>query len=276
MPVFGLGTWQMGGRNERDLENNDEADISAIQRAIELGVTHIDTAEIYANGYTEELVGRAIKEVDRSKLFIVSKVYTHNLRHDDLIRAAHNSLKRLQTDYLDLYLTHRPNPTDISYTETMKALAKLYDEGLIKNIGVSNYNVAQMKEAQEASSYKIVANQVHYNLKIREVEKKGVLKYCQDNDMILIAWRPLQKDMLDKDSHVMQQLIKKYHKTPNQIALNWLISQQNVVTISKTTKPKHLKENLEATTFELEREDIEILRTEFPNQASLSDTVPLD
>src|SRR3989344_7065137 len=108
MPVFGFGTWQMGGRHERDPQNDDEADVRAIKVAIDAGITHIDTAESYSAGHAEELVAEAIKGYDRSKLFIVSKVKPEHLAPDDLLAACENSLKRLQTDYLDLYLLHHP------------------------------------------------------------------------------------------------------------------------------------------------------------------------
>ena len=138
LPVFGLGTWQMGGRETHDPTNNDEQDIAAIQEAIRLGITHIDTAESYADGYTEQLVGKAIKDVDRSTLFLTSKVRPRNLKYDDVLKSCTESLKRLQTDYLDLYMIHKPND-EISITETMSALDRLVAEGLVKYIGVSDF-----------------------------------------------------------------------------------------------------------------------------------------
>ena len=137
MPVYGLGTWQMGGRENYNPENDDQADITAIKTAIDLGVTHIDTAEMYAEGYSETLVGRAIKTYDRSKLFLVSKVWPTHLRYDDVITSAKASLKRLQTTYLDLYLIHMPNP-QIPIKETMRAMDALIEERLVKNIGMKN------------------------------------------------------------------------------------------------------------------------------------------
>jgi diketogulonate reductase-like aldo/keto reductase len=276
MPVYGLGTWQMGGRNERDINNNDEADIKAIRDAIDAGITHIDTAEAYADGYTEELICKAIKDYDRSKLLIVSKARIDNLSYDDLIKSCKASLNRLGTKYLDLYLCHRYNP-GIPLKETMSAMETLLEEGLIKNIGVSNFNVSRLEEAQANTKYKIVCNQVHLNLKYRESEKKGVLKYCQDNDIMFVAWRPTQKGvLLEKVSPIVQEMCKKYNKLPVQIAINWLISQDHVVTLSKTTNRKHLMENLGAVDWKMQEADIERLRNEFPNQEFISDAVPID
>ncbi len=274
-PVFGLGTWMMGGRSERDLQNNDERDIAAIRRAIDNGITHIDTAELYADGYAETLVGRAISDFDRSKLYLVSKVVGAHLAFDDVIKSAKASLNRLKTNYLDLYLIHWPNP-EIPLKETMMAMDKLVSDGLVKNIGVSNFNVARMKEAQSYTTNKIIANQVHYNLIYREPEVKGVLQYCQDNDIYLIAWRPIEKGVLNtKNISLLDEMSKKYNKTPAQIAINWLISQQNVVSLSTMRSPEHLDENLQALNWALSEKDIERLRNDFPDRQFVSNRVPL-
>lgn len=158
----------------------------------------------------------------------------------------------------------------------MKALDKLLADGLIKNIGVSNFSVERLKEAQSFTRNKIVANQLHYNLLVREAERKGLVEYCQANDVMLIAWRPVQKGILTGGgTEVLDRMAKKYGKTPAQISINWLIYQENVVTLSKTRDLKHLKENLGALGWQMEKEDIEILRKEFPNKLSVSDAVPL-
>lgn len=275
MPVFGLGTWQMGGKREHDLENDDNADISAVQSAIDLGITHIDTAEIYADGYSEILIGKAIKGYDRSKLFIVSKVQANNMAYDDVIKSCKKSLQRLEIDYLDLYLLHRHNST-IDLKQTVKAMDELVKKGLVKNIGVSNFNKEYLQEVQSYTKNKIVCNQVHYNLEFREPEITGLLKYCQENDVFLVAWRPVGKgNLLDKIPSVMQEMCDKYKKTPAQIAINWLISQSNVLTLSKTRHLGHLKDNLGALGWKMDKDDMEQLRTKYPNQKTISDTVPL-
>lgn len=275
MPVYGFGTWMVGGDFYRNPDNDDESDINAIKQAIELGVTHIDTAEKYADGHAERLIGEAIKEFDREKLFIVSKVAPNNLRYADLIESARASLERVGTDYLDLYLIHSPNP-DIPLKETMRAMDTLVDEGRIRNIGVSNFTVEGVQEAQTYTKNKIVANQLHLNLKFREPERKGLLKYCQENDMLFIAWRPVQKGVLaEQGTAILDEMARKYNKTPAQIAINWLISQPNIVTLSKTRSIAYLKENLDSFGWQLEEKDIERLRNEFPDQKDVSDSVPL-
>jgi len=270
MPVFGLGTWLMGGDKKRNPNNDDQADIRAIQTAINLGITHIDTAENYAEGHAEELVGQAIRGFPREKLFLVSKVSPEHLRGEDVLKSAKASLQRLQTEYLDLYLIHAPN-SQISIKETMEVMDLLLEEGLIKNIGVSNFNIQRFEEAQSYTKNKIVANQLHYNLIIREVERKGLVDYCHKNDVILVAYRPLQKgEVLQKGREVLEEIGKKYQKTPAQIAINWLVSQSNVVTISKMGSRVLFKENLGAVNWEMAEEDIEKLRRDFPEQEEIS------
>jgi len=276
MPVLGFGTWKIGGDQHRNPNNDDLADIKAIQQAIEAGLTHIDTAEAYAEGHAEELVGKAIQNYDRSSLFIVSKVIPDNQSRDLLLQSLQASLTRLGTNYLDLYLLHQPSKIH-PIEETMSALDEAKDQGLIKNIGVSNFTIKQLEKAQSLTENKIVVNQLHLNLKIREAEKMGLIEHAQKNDWMFVAWRPLQKGMLiKKTSPVLSKMAKKYSKTPAQISLNWLISQKNIVTLSKMSNSEHLQENLGALNWQLEDSDIEILRREFPHQELVSDSVPLE
>jgi len=274
LPVYGLGLWQMGGRWEVD-SSKDDNEIEAIQNAIKTGVTHIDTAESYGNGHAEELLGEALNGVDRDKLIIATKVSGWNQRYDDLLRSFEASLKRIRTDYIDLYLLHRFPDAGISISETMKAMDNLVSQGVVRNIGVCNLTPNRLIEAQKHTRNKIVCNQVHYNLQYREVEAKGVLDFCQKNDILLSAWRPLQKGLLPKFP-LLETMAKKYDKTAAQIAINWLISQDKVITLSKTSNPEHLKDNLGSIGWSMAKEDIEKLRKEFPDQKPVSDAVPLD
>ena len=274
MPVFGLGTWQMGGRFEHNLSNDDDKDVADIQNAIESGITHIDTAESYADGHTETLVNGGIKGFDRSKLFLVSKVRSRNLGYGDIIKSCKASMERLGTNYLDLYLVHMYSP-NTPLEESMRALDYLKEQGFIKNIGVCNFTLEHLAEAQSYTKNKIVCNQVHYNLIFREPERKGLLEYCQQNDVFLIAWRPVQKGELSENIlPIMAEMCEKYQKTSAQIAITWLISQPNVITISKMSDV-HLEENLGAIGWEMESVDIERLRKEYPHQKDVSDAVPL-
>lgn len=274
MPVFGIGTWMMGGDTERDPDNDDEADITAIRRAVEAGITHIDTAEMYAAGRAEEMVAEAVDGLDRTALFIVSKVLPENLSYDDVLRAAEGSLKRLRTDYLDLYLVHKPNPV-VPMEGTMRALTRLMDEGLVRNIGVSNFTAQRWADAQALTPHPLVTNQVHYSLYCREPEHAGLLDYCVEHDRLLTAWRPVMWLDDASDTALLDALCEKYGKTRTQIALNWLISQERVVTIAKMRSPEHLQENLGAVGWTMEADDIERLREGYPEQIDVSDAVPL-
>lgn len=268
IPVIGLGTWTIGGGDEADTTYDDE-DISAIRAAIKLGITHIDTAESYAHGHTEELVGRAIGGFDRKSLFITSKVSPEHLGYDDLLASAKGSLQRLNTDYIDLYLIHAPNP-DIPVQETMKAMDFLAEQKLIRCMGVSNFSVEQIKEAQKYTKNKIVANQIEYNLLVRDkgrvtenMESK-IIPYCQENNILIIAWRPLARGKLAKPGFkILDELADKYHKTQAQIAIHWLISKKGIVAVSKSTKVEHLEKNLGALGWKLRQEDIDRLNNDF-------------
>lgn len=280
IPVFGFGTWMMGGDVLPDPDNDDQADIDAIKKAIESGITHIDSSEAYANGDAEVLVSKAIKGYPRKELFLATKVWPLNLHYDDLLRSAQRSLERLSSDYIDLYIIHYPNPK-IPIEEPMAALDHLVDKGLIKNIGLSNFDRQQFIDAQKNTKYKIVSNQVHYNLIHREYEKNSFIKYARSNDIIITAWRPIQEGSLSGETgsglpEILIKICRKYGKTPAQIAINWLISQENTVTLVKSRKISHLKENLGAIGWEMEAEDIEDLRHGFPGQKEYSDSSSVD
>ena len=274
LPVYGLGLWQMGGRTETDT-TNDEKDIAAIDAAIKAGITHIDTAESYGAGHAEELLGKVLPNHDRSKLMIATKVSAWNQTYDGVMRSFKASLKRIGTDYIDLYLLHRYPEPGIPIAETMRAMDELVEKGLVKNIGVCNMTPNRFNEAQKHTKNKLVCNQVQYNVQYREIEDKGVLKHAQDNDVLLVAWRPVQKGLLP-DTQLLKDIAAKYSKTPIQVAINWLVSQEQVVTIAKTSSAEHLQENLGALDFVMAREDIQRIRKEYPDQQLVSDAVPLD
>lgn len=261
MPVFGIGTWKMGGVLAKDT-TNDEKDRRGLRSAIELGITLIDTAELYGAGHAEELVGSVIKGIDREKLFIVGKVFKTNLSYDKVLSSCKASLERIGTDYFDLYLIHAPS-SDVPLAETFKALDALKEQNIIKEIGVSNFTVEELKEAQKVTKNKIVVNQIHYNLAYQNLEE--IVAYSQENDILVMCYRPIERGaLIEKEIPIISEMCKKYEKTPSQIVLNWLISQDNIVTISKMSDPKHLLENFGALNWMMEKEDIDKLRKEIP------------
>ena len=254
IPVLGLGTWGMGGRQIEDHRWDDE-NVTAIRMAVELGLTHIDTAEYYGAGHAEELVGEAIEPYPRDSLFITTKVWHTNLRHSDLMESMRKSLKRLGLDYVDLYLVHWPNP-DVPLRETMMAMERCADEGYTRFIGVSNFSRSLMMEAQShLEDYTLVANQVEYSL-LDQKPKMGLLPSMQAEGRTLIAYRPLGKGILAKPGNkVLDELAEKYDKSQAQVALNWLISQENVVAIPKTSNPVHLLDIVGAVGWEIGLKD---------------------
>ena len=254
IPVLGLGTWGMGGRQIED-HRWDSENVTAIRMAVELGLTHIDTAEYYGAGHAEELVGEAIEPYHRDSLFITTKVWHTHLRHDDLINSMRKSLKRLNLDYVDLYLVHWPNP-DVPLHETMEAMERCAEEGYTRFIGVSNFGWSLMKEAQShLESHSLVANQVEYSL-LDQKPKMDLLPHMQAQNRTLIAYRPLGGGILAKPgNNVLDEVAEKYGKSQAQVALNWLISQDNVLAIPKTSNPVHLLDIVGTIGWELGLED---------------------
>ena len=270
LPKLGFGTWLMGQRMSYGPAADDLENIKATRQAVDSGVMHIDTAELYGDGYVEEMISKALAGVDRSKLFITSKVKGGNATKEGIQNAIEKSLLRLKTDYLDLYLIHyRDESLDLE--EGILALNDLVDQGLVRSIGVSNFAVPTLKKALSYSKHPIVVNQVQYSLQHREAEANRVLDFCQKNDIILEAWgpvRPINSQTINIP--IVNSICQKYSLTAFQLAISWLISQQNVTTLFKTSSLDHLSENLKAANTILEKADIELVRKEFPGQAITS------
>ena len=265
IPVLGLGTWRMGGSLHPDYSQDSQV-VELLQTAIQLGYTHIDTAEVYADGHTEELVGRAARSFRRESLFITTKIWHTNLGFSAVHRSVDGSLKRLSSDYVDLCLIHNPDPAT-SLTDTFDALNELVARGKIRNIGVSNFNLQQMQKAQALSNSPIVTNQVPYNLYNHAYLKNGVLKHCQEQGVLLTAYSPFDRGIVLSDP-VVGKLAAMYGKTPAQVALAWLVRQPGVITIPMSGDASHLKSNLEALDIQFSGQDIEILdNLEMPEEA---------
>jgi diketogulonate reductase-like aldo/keto reductase len=254
IPILGLGTWGMGGRENPD-KTRDRETVTAIRMALELGLTHIDTAEYYGAGHAEELVGEAIEGWDREKLFITSKVWHNHLHKDDLRSSMRASLKRLGIDQVDLYLVHWPNP-DVPLAETMEAMERCVKEGYTRFIGVSNFSAQLMDDARSClKDTKIVANQVQYSL-LDQKPRMELIPACRRMGVSLVAYRPLERGaIIQTPNVVMDEIAKAHGKTRVQVALNWLIAQDNVFTISKSSNPIHLMEFIGALGWRLTPEE---------------------
>lgn len=237
IPQVGFGTYQTGGYEC----------FNAVSEALDIGYRHIDTAMAYEN---EAVVGRAIQQsdVDREEIFLTTKIkgYPELLEYDRLIEATEGCLQRLDTEYIDLLLIHWWNP-DSDMSETFAALDELVDRGWVRRIGVSNFSVEQLREAMRVSKAPIFTNQIEYHPYWKQPE---MLEFCQANDVVLTAYSPLAEGRLVGDE-TLAEIGKPYGKTPAQVAIRWLIQQENVVTIPKTVTPEYARENLDVFDFKL-------------------------
>jgi diketogulonate reductase-like aldo/keto reductase len=254
IPKIGFGSARLGGRFVGGIladRNHDEFFLSALRSALNLGYTHFDTAELYGGGHAEELIGRVVHEsgAKREKIFITTKIWPTHLAYKNVLRACENSLRRLQMEYVDLYLIHWPNPL-VPMRETFRALNQLVKEGKVKNVGVSNFDMKRLKEAQLLSETPIRAIQVPYSLTHRAPAKNGVLEYCQQNNILVTGYTPVSHGHLAVEQ-TLQSIADTHHVTPYQIALAWLVNQPCVITIPLSFNPKHQKENLDAADIEL-------------------------
>jgi diketogulonate reductase-like aldo/keto reductase len=265
IPMLGMGTWGIGGLSGRHIGGEDDA-IRALQLGMQLDMKFIDTAEMYGHGHSEEVVARAVKD-QRNEVFIATKVSAEHLAHDDVLKACEGSLRRLETNYIDLYQVHWPN-NRVPIPETMKAMERLVAEGKVRYIGVSNFSVQQTREAQEALSRTgPVSNQVEYSLLERSIEP-DLLPYAQKEHITIIAYTPVAKGQFARGGRgerwrILDEVASKYGKTRTQVALNWLIVQDEVVAIPKATSPKHIRENVGATGWALNKGDIYTLNQAF-------------
>ena len=262
IPALGLGTWKMGRVLTVD-KSSDQTYISAIKRAIHLGLVHIDTAELYGHGHAELLVGKAIKSTNRKNLFITTKISPHHLFTSGQIkRHLEASLVRLDTSYVDLYLVHWPNPA-VPIKRIMKSFDKLVEEKLTRFIGVSNFSLNQLKAARNWALHPIVTNQVEYNLLNRQAEK-DLLPFCQKHQIILTAYSPLaQGQIVNGRFKILDSIAEKYQKTAVQVAIRWLLDKPNVITIPKATSKSHLLEIYQSLGWHLGKKDQDIIGQAF-------------
>jgi diketogulonate reductase-like aldo/keto reductase len=257
IPALGLGTFGMGGIFSPD-HGGDRKAVELLRKAIGMGYTLIDTAEMYGGGHSEELVGEAIKGMDRGKLFIVSKVPPEHAHFIPLINSAKKSMERLGTT-IDLYLIHMPPRCALK--ETIRGLEKVVDMGIARHIGVSNFGEALTLEALQLSKkHEIVVNQSELNLAEQNLK---LLDLCQEVGVTFMAYRPLGQGDLFKHPKwkELKKIGKKHRKTAVQTALRWVLDT-DAVTIVKSSNLKHLKENLGSLGWEL-GEEWEGLRDSF-------------
>jgi diketogulonate reductase-like aldo/keto reductase len=258
--VIGQGTWL--------IENDDSSSIKTLQIGLDLGMTHIDTAEMYGNGKAEELVSQAIAVRKREDIFLASKVLPSNASFEGTIKSCKNSLKRLKTDYLDLYMLHWPSAYH-SISDTMKAMEKLVKDNLIRFIGVSNFDLKELQQAEQSlENEHIACNQVLYHLGYRAIEKR-IIPYCKSKGIAVVGYSPFGHGNFPSqnsiEGKVLAKIANRHGRTPRQIALNFL-SYSNIFTIPKTSHPERARENSKSvdTDWSLTDKDMEEINRAFP------------
>ena len=253
--ALGQGTWNMG---EKKKDRTEE--IAALRLGVDLGLSLIDTAEMYGDGRSEELIAEAI-DGRREQVFLVSKVLPHHATRRGTVRACEGSLRRLKTDRLDLYLLHwREN---IPLEETLAGFETLVQEGKIRHWGVSNFDVADMEELVDLpGGSKVITNQVLYNLTRRGVEY-DLVPWCREREVPIMAYSPVEQGRLLKDP-APKEIATRQGATTSQVALAWVLRHDDVIAIPKAGKSKHVRENRGALDLRLSRQDLAELDAAFP------------
>lgn len=262
VPVIGQGTWQM----ERD---DRRSAIAALQRGIELGMVHLDTAELYGQGAVEEQIVREVLKRDRERLFVVSKVMPSNASAKGTVAACEQSLKRLGTDHLDCYLLHWPG--GIPLEETIGAFQKLVKAGKIRSWGVSNFDVPELEEALRiAGPDQLACNQVLYHLKERAIEER-VLPWCNKRGVAVVGYSPLGAgefpSATSAGGKVLAKIGKKHEVGARAVALAFLVRKAPLFTIPKTSKVTHVEENAKAGELTLTKDELAEIDAAFPMSA---------
>jgi diketogulonate reductase-like aldo/keto reductase len=258
VPVIGQGTWF--------IEGGDRATaIAALRTGLDLGMTHIDTAEMYGNGAAEEIVGEAIAG-RRDEVFLVSKVLPQNASREGTVAACERSLARLGTDRLDCYLLHwrGQHPLD----NTFSAFEQLRSAGKIVSWGVSNFDVPDLEEAHAiAGEGRIACNQVLYHLRERAIEH-AVLPWCEQHNVALVAYSPFGHGSFPgphtPEGRVLQEIAGEHHATPRQVALRFVVRQPPLFAIPKASRPEHAAENAGAGDLRLSENDPDLIEAAFP------------
>ncbi len=255
VPVLGQGTWFLGDSNR----TRDE-EIATLQTGIDLGMSLIDTAEMYGDGASEKLVGAAIAG-RREQVFLVSKVYPHNASQRGTIAACERSLKRLGTDYLDLYLLHWRGQVPLA--ETIAGFEALQAAGKIRHWGVSNLDSSDMEELLEQDGGgQVAVNQVLYNLTRRGIEY-DLLSECQAREIPIMAYSPIEQGRLLGDD-ALADVARRHNATSAQVALAWVLRHDKVIAIPKASTVAHVRENHSALALKLTLQDLDELDAAFP------------
>ncbi len=257
LPVLGQGTWRVG-----DDASKRKTEVAALRLGIDLGMTLIDTAEMYANGGAEKVVGEAIAG-RRDQVFVVTKFYPQNATRERMAAACERSLRRLDIDQIDLYLLHWPS--EVPLKETLAGFEDLLEAKKIRYAGVSNFDVDGMTELGRLKNglERIVTNEVLYNLERRGIEW-DLLPWMRKRHRPVIAYSPVEEGLLTHPHPALKRVAERHNATPAQIALAWVIREDGVIAIPKAADPKHVRENRGAADIKLTKKDLAELDESFP------------
>lgn len=240
LPVVGFGTWRL----------HDETLHAALDAAIEAGYRHIDTAQAYGN---EAEIGKHLAEYDREEFFITSKVVGSDLSYDGVIRSCHESVARLEAEYLDLYLIHFPNPT-VSLRETLAAMSTLVDEGIIRNIGVSNFDAYRLSCALHITDVQIAVNQLEFH---PMYQQPRTVAFCHEHDIVVEGAAPLGRGQVFDDASI-EAIADRHDRSIAQVVLRWAIERE-AVPLPRSGSPAHIEDNIDLFSWELDDAAVETL-----------------
>lgn len=254
----GVGTWTFGDAPAGSPGTG--AEVAAIRHAVRLGQNHIDTAEDYADGGAEKVVGQAIEGLRREDLFIASKLWRDHVARNTVRPTVEVMLQRLGTDYLDLLYIHHPW-RHAPWQEALPQIDELIDAGLVRHLGVSNFDAGQVREASVLARHPIGAIQIRYSCSHREAATDELLRLCRANDMVVVAYRPLEQGNLVRSGTIVE-IARRHEATPSQVALAWLLSKQ-ALPIPKALRRDHVEQNAAAVDLRLSSDDVALIDRSF-------------
>jgi diketogulonate reductase-like aldo/keto reductase len=261
MPKMGIGTWGFGGYMSKSPYNDDKNDIEQIRYQLEQGLMMIDTWLAQAEGQMVKIVSEAINGISRDKFFIVAKLDVKNfIKVEDVEKTVNQYLEELNLDFVDMIQIHKPQYDGINAQQCVEEMNRMIDVGKARFLGISNANVEALEEAINYTRYPFELNEVNYSVIDRTNDDNGTTRYCQDKGIKVLAYKPLARGAVNYLSGVagpemFRELAAKYNKTPNQIALNWVLSKPNFMLWMKSANRSHINENLDCMSFTLEPEE---------------------
>jgi diketogulonate reductase-like aldo/keto reductase len=260
--TYGIGVDSLGMGHEISVKinsNNDEH-MKALMYSFEAGQNFISASFIYANGQTMRFLADFLMQVPRDKIFLTVMIENYIERINDIETQLDKYLGIMRLDYADAFLVHAPSVSKLPLDEIYYHMSKMIDKGKTRFLSGGNFSLDQLKLLVEKSGFKLFSIESSYNLECKANEDVGIIKYCNENDIAFICNQPLRRNRTaNRNYEALVQMAEKYNKTQNQILLNWLAKEKKLLPIIKASKVEHVKENIEALNFELEKQDIEQL-----------------